>query len=180
MKKIGDFFKKIFFSIGKVFKFIFGNLGKLLKKLIDRVVADKKFRIIFIIIVVILIILLLFIFNSFGSKKNISYDRVKTALDEKEEIIVYYYNSNSSNKNNKEVKKALDKLGINYYIYDDAKVDKKEYDDLLKLLNINKEIFGAPSIIYIKKGRMYANIIKIDDPSVVKTFVDGYNLTKVK
>mgnify|MGYP007005519298 FL=1 len=58
--------------------------------------------------------------------------------------------------------------------------DKEEYNKLLNLLNIDKKIFAPPSIIYIREGKMFGNIINIDSNRTVDNFIDNYDLYTVK
>ncbi len=114
------------------------------------------------------------------NNSTITYNKLETLIKNKDTAIVYYYNSKSSNKNNQSVKRYLDKNGIRYYVYNDSFVEKKEYNNFLKLLNIDKKVFGLPAIIYINNGKMYANLINIDSTDVVKDFIDHYDLYTVK
>ena len=156
-----------------------------MKKILDiikKLFSNKKFVII--IIIVIAIISIIVGGALFHDKKNYSsttsYDEVKELINNKEDVIIYYFNSNSSNKNNRNIKKYLDELGIIYYQYNDKDVDKDEYKKFLKLIEIDENLFGLPSIIYIKDGKMYGNIINIDGKDVVKQFVDDYDLYTIK
>lgn len=108
------------------------------------------------------------------------FKEIDSIINNKEDGIIYYYNSNSNKKINKEIKKYLDELKINYYAYDDVDVNKEDYVSFLSKLNIDKDIFGVPAIIYIRDGEMYANIINIDNKEVVKQFIDDYDLYTIK
>ena len=143
---------------------------------------NNKKNIILIIVIFILVIGILFFLKNNNSKETNSttYEEIEKIINDKEDAVIYYYNSKSSNKNNKDIKKYLDKLGIRYYLYDDVNVDKKEYNKLLKLLNINEDLFGLPAIIYIEDGEMNSNIINIEGRDTVKKFIDDYDLYTVK
>lgn len=111
---------------------------------------------------------------------TITYSGVENIIKSEDTAIIYYYNSASSNSNNKKIKSYLNKNKIRYYLYNDKNVDKKEYNKLLKLLEIDKKLFGCPSIIYIRNGEMYGNLININDIDVVEKFIEIYDLHIVK
>ena len=142
-------------------------------------VKNKKYLII--LSFVLFAFLGIFFTTIFSSKENtITYKQVKTIIKNKEDVVIYYYNSKSNNFNNWKVKRYLNKEGIRYYTYNDKNVDKKEYNQLLNLLKIDSKVFGCPSLIYIKEGKMYGNIINIDNTKVVKQFIDNYDLYTIK
>jgi len=114
------------------------------------------------------------------SNGTVTYGDVEDIINNKKSALIYYYNSNSSNNNNIEIKNYLDELGIKYYLYDDVNIDKEEYSKLLELLDINSELFGLPAIIYINDGKMYGNLINIDNKESVKRFIDNYDLYTIK
>ena len=180
-----DKLKSVKKIIVHIFKFILGVIIKLLNimfgPLIRKLHKNKKFRKIFIISIIgvtIISLVTYFTYNYLTNRSTIGYDKISTLIKEEDDVIIYYFNS-SSNKN-KNIKNYLDELGIRYYQYNDKYVDKEEYSKFLKLIGIDKKLFGCPSIIYIKNGKMYANLINIDSKDVVKTFVNDYDLYTVK
>ncbi len=132
------------------------------------------------IIIVILGILLIISYHKKSYGSSINYDKMVSYIENKDSFLLYYYNSKSSNKNNRKIKKYLDKEGIRYYIYNDINVDKDEYNKFLALINIDKELFGVPALIYYKNGEMYGNLINIDGSEVVEKFINDYDLYTVK
>ena len=151
----------------------------MIKRIKNKIIQNKKYLPYLIIIIIILLILMITAILS--SKENtISYQEIENIIKNKDDVIVYYYNSNSSNFNNWKIKSYLNKQGIRYSVYNDKNVDKKEYNQLLKLLKIDKKVFACPSLIYIKEGKMYGNIIAIDNTKTVKQFLDNYDLYTVK
>ena len=156
----------------------------ILNKIKD-VFKNKKIRNIIIIsfIVIIVIIIMILIFHKRVRKEDMNtttYDDIVNMVNDKDTFLIYYYNSKSSNKYNKEIKEYLDELEIRYFNYNDALITREEYDKLLKLINIDKQVFGMPSLIYIKNGKMYANIINIDNKEVIDKFIESYDLYTVK
>ena len=163
----------------KIFQLIINFLNYVIKKLR----YSKKFRRRFTVCFVGIVIAFLscnYTFHYMDQKSTITYKKIEKLINDKEDFIIYYYNSDSSNQNNMKIKSYLNKLHIKYYQYNDRYVNKEEYNNLLKLLNIDKKLFGIPSIIYIKNGKMYGNLINIDGELVVKQFVDSYDLYTVK
>ena len=147
----------------------------------------KKIILIVIICVIVIGIVLLLINKNKGKNNgpiiennNTNYDRIKDIVNNGKEAIIYYYNSDSTAQINSEIKTYLDKEKINYYIYDAAKINQEEYNNILKALNIDNEIFGLPAIIYIFSGKVYSDIININDIEIVKRYVEENELTNVK
>ena len=148
-----------------------------------KVSTDREYRTKFIIGTIILfIIIIVAIATSLysGKARTIDYNELKSMMDKKETFVIYYYNDKSSNLKNLTIKKHLYKKGIKYYLYNDMDTDKEEYNKLLNLLNIDKKIFAPPSIIYIREGKMFGNIINIDSNRTVDNFIDNYDLYTVK
>lgn len=147
-----------------------------------KLINNKKYMISivsFTIVILIGIITITIISNS-NDNNTITYNEIESIIKNKDSIVIYYYNSRSSNKNNRKMKKYLNNTGIKYYIYNDQNIDKKEYNKFLKLLKIDKKLFDCPSLIYIKDGKMYGNIINIDNTKVVEQFINNYDLYTVK
>lgn len=172
-------------------------MGKKLKSNIDTLFKNKKIIIISLCIMFIIIglIVVIMYFNNNNSNNdnsginvktnnnannNTNYDSILTMINNNDTFLIYYYNSKSENKNNKDIKKYLDGLGIKYYSCDDASIEKKQYDEFMKLVDIDKDLFGVPALIYIKNGKMYGNIINVDSKTVVKRFISDYDLYTVK
>lgn len=159
------------------------NLINYINKISKKLQSDKEYRKKFIIGTVglfIIIIAILAILLYSGKPRTIDYKELKGMMDKHETFVIYYYNNKSSNLKNLTIKKHLYNKGIKYYLYDDMRTDRDEYNKLLNLLNIDKKVFGPPSIIYIKEGKMFGNIINIDNKKVVDKFIDNYDLYTVK
>ena len=163
-------------------KSILNNIKNKIYKIKDKVINDKDYRLKFILIVGVSFIVLLALISTFTKKKieQVTINDIETMIKNKDRAIIYYYSSKSTNKYNESTKRYLDSKNINYYIYDDYKINKEEYNKLLKLLNIDKDVFGTPAIIYIYQGKMFANIINIDSKEVVDKFIYSYDLYTVK
>ncbi len=159
---------------------------KIINKINDikgKISKDKKYKkkfIISVIGIILGIVILITACNASSNKSTITYNGIEKIIKNKDSAIIYYFNSNSSNMKNIRIMKYLDKLKINYYKYNDANVDKEEYKKFLKLMGLDKTLFGPPSIIYLKNGRMYGNAIRIDSNKAVKQLVDQYDLYTVK
>ena len=132
-------------------KSILNNIKNKIYKIKDKVINDKDYRLKFILIVGVSFIVLLALISTFTKKKieQVTINDIETMIKNKDRAIIYYYSSKSTNKYNESTKRYLDSKKINYYIYDDYKINKEEYNKLLKLLNIDKDVFGTPAIIYI-------------------------------
>ena len=134
-------------------KSILNNIKNKIYKIKDKVINDKDYRLKFILIVGVSFIVLLALMSTFTKKKieQVTINDIETMIKNKDRAIIYYYSSKSTNKYNESTKRYLDSKKINYYIYDDYKINKEEYNKLLKLLNIDKDVFGTPAIIYISR-----------------------------
>ena len=163
-------------------KSILNNIKNKIYKIKDKVIKEKDYRLKFILIVGVSFIVLLALISTFTKKKieQVTINDIETMIKNKDRAIIYYYSSKSTNKYNESTKRYLDSKKINYYIYDDYKINKEEYNKLLKLLNIDKDVFGTPAIIYIYQCKMFANIINIDSKEVVDKFIYSYDLYTVK
>ena len=131
-------------------------------------------------ILLIFIIIALIIMNVVSNRNTINYNGIDKLMREKDTFLIYYYNSKSDNKNNKEIKQYLDKLGIRYFNYNDIHIDREEYDNFARLIGIDKKLLGVPSLIFIKDGKMYGNIMNVDSKVVVDKFIESYDLYHVK
>ena len=102
---------------------------------------------------------------------------VQKWLEEKENKVIYVYSSNNRKcKFCSEVSKYLRKSNVEYVSYDVEKVSSSDYDQFLKKLDIDKSLFNYPALIYLRDGKMYANIINIDKIEVLKQFINDYRL----
>ena len=132
-----------------------------------------------IILVLCVVAVILFINN----KKN---DMVKNSdivniIKEGKTAIIYVENSDSKKcEKCSDIKKYLNEEKINYEIYDVNKNTSKEYKKMLQTLTVNPSDFNYPAVIYIKEGRIYSNIINVNDTKIVKQFIKDYDLTLVK
>ena len=153
-------------------------------KKIKKIIENKRTKNIIIISFIVLIILIV-IFISINKvqekdKNTTTYNDIETLIKEKDTFLIYYYNSKSKNKYNKEIKEYLDKEKITYFNYNSVLISRNEYNKFLKLIGIDKNLFGTPALIYIKNGKMYANIININSKKSVKSFINHYDLYTIK
>ena len=164
-------------------KNILENIKTTLKSLTDKLFNGKKINKKIIIAIAILIAIIIIgkcTYQYFHERSTNSYDEIVKLIKEKDDLIIYYYSSDSKNENNKKVLGYLDKLGIKYYQYNDKYVSEEELNNFLQLVGIDKKLFDIPSIIYIKEGKMYGNLISIDSEKVVEQFINSYDLYTVK
>lgn len=146
------------------------KFSRVVKKIID-----YKALILWCILFVTIIIFIVFLINTFSN--NVDNKKIISTIDDKESMTIYVENSDSKKCNDcLEIKKYLDDKKINYFLYDVNKVSESNYNDLLKKLNIDKDVFNYPAVIYIKDGKMYANIININDTKIVEQFIKDYDL----
>ena len=109
-------------------KSILNNIKNKIYKIKDKVINDKDYRLKFILIVGVSFIVLLALMSTFTKKKieQVTINDIETMIKNKDRAIIYYYSSKSTNKYNESTKRYLDSKKINYYIYDDYKINKEE------------------------------------------------------
>ena len=132
-----------------------------------------------IILVLSVVAVILFINN----KKNdmVKNSDIENIIKEGKTAIIYVENSDSKKcEKCSDIKKYLNEEKINYEIYDVNKNTSKEYKKMLQTLTVNPSDFNYPAVIYIKEGRIYSNIINVNDTKIVKQFIKDYDLTLVK
>ena len=147
----------------------------------SKIKLNKKYIIgIVIAIAITILVILLTIVKKTSSKTDITNEEIKNIMNNEVTALIYIYNNRSSNDMNKKISEELDNLYINYAKYEVSNATSEEYNELLKILDIDKDIFGTPALIYIKDGKMFANLINIDSMDVVNTFIDDYELSMLK
>ena len=106
---------------------------------------------------------------------------VSSIVSNAETKIIYVGNSDSKKcKNCSKIQNYLDEQGINYLTYDVSAHSEKEYKEMLRTIEINPDDFGYPAVIYIKEGRLYSNVINLEDTKPVESFIKNYELKKIK
>lgn len=143
---------------------------------------DNK-QIMVLLVVILLVVAAIFLALKFmgNTSKKVDSANIETIMKNGETKIVFVMSSDKSNeKKSNKIKDYLDSKNINYVTYDVSKYSKKDYQNMLQDLSINPSDFGYPAVIYIKDGKLYSNVINLDDTKVVDTFIKDYDLTKVK
>lgn len=154
------------------------NMGALNQK-----EMDKKKNIIIIVVVVVLVIVLGIIFATRTKSEREEKQKVDfSKIIEKAETKVVFIGSSDKEKckNCDKMKDYLDSKKINYLVYDVEDYSNKEYIATLKSIEINPPDFGYPAVVYMKDGKLYANVINLSDTSPLEEFIKTYNLTSVK
>lgn len=144
---------------------------------------DKKKNIIIIVVVIVLAIVLGIIFVT--RRKSESEEKQKvdfSQIIEKAETKVVFIGSSDKEKckNCDKMKDYLDSKKINYLVYDVEDYSNKEYTATLKSIEINPPDFGYPAVVYMKDGKLYANVINLSDTSNLEKFIETYDLKSVK
>lgn len=143
---------------------------------------DNK-QIMVLLVVILLVVAAIFLSLKFmgNTSKKVDSANIETIMKNGETKIVFVMSSDKSNeKKSNKIKDYLDSKNINYVTYDVSKYSKEDYQKMLQDLSINPSDFGYPAVIYIKDGKLYSNVINLDDTKVVDTFIKDYDLTKVK
>lgn len=141
-------------------------------------IRNKNERMILVVISIILIIGTILVMIFFGNKKE-STKNIETIISQNEEAIIFVENSDSKKcKDCKKIKKSLNKSKIDYVLYDQRVHTNDEYIKMLQSLSINPSSFHYPAIIYVKDGKVYANLINIKDWNIIEDFIKKYDIKK--
>lgn len=156
------------------------NMGALNKRA-KKDSTNKQVIILFVVILLVILGIFLVLKSVGNTEKKVDSANIETIMKNGETKLIFVMSSDKSKagKSN-DIKKYLDDKKINYVTYDVSKYSKKDYQKMLQDLSINPSDFGYPAVIYIKDGKLYSNIINLDDTKVVDTFIKDYDLTKVK
>ena len=130
--------------------------------------ARNKFLIGFFVIGIFVIVLLIVIGRRFSTSGTI-----KSRMDNKDTFIIYIEKDDCSNCN--KVKDLLDKNNITYMNYYENDSSLKSFLDKYDF-NLSSDI--SPAIIYIKKGKLYSNMVNIRDIEELELFLRNYKIVK--
>lgn len=153
----------------------------MVKKVEENKKENKMIGILAVLIILVLCVVAFILF--INNKKNdmVKNSDIENIIKEGKTAIIYVENSDSKKcEKCSDIKKYLNEEKINYEIYDVNKNTSKEYKKMLQTLTINPSDFNYPAVIYIKEGRIYSNIINVNDTKIVKQFIKDYDLTLVK
>lgn len=154
------------------------NMGALNKREVD-----KKKNIIIIVVAIVLLIAIAIVLATRMKSENEEKQKVDfSKIIQKAETRVVFIGSSDKEKckNCDKIKDYLDSKKINYLVYDVEDYSNKEYIATLKSIEINPPDFGYPAVIYMKDGKLYANVINLSDTSHLEEFIKTYQLENVK
>lgn len=152
-----------------------------MNKVVGFVNSNKK-----IVVLLIAILLVLVVFKVATKEVEKANDRKNRAdiseIIKNKETKVVYIGSRDSKKCKKcnDVVNYLKNEGIDFATYEVEDYSKEEYESMLKSIQINPVDFGYPAVVYIRDGKLYSNIININDTKAVATFIKDYQLKTVK
>ncbi len=157
-----------------------GKMGALNKKEAD--IKRNKQIFILVCLIIIVVIVVAMIMNSINNNKKGQRNIDISSIVRNAETKIIYVSSSDSKKCKKcsTIRKYLDSQNIKYVTYDVESYSKKEYKEMLKTIEINPDDFDYPAVIYIREGRLYSNIINLEDTKPVKEFIDTYDLKEIK
>lgn len=152
------------------------NMGALNKQELK-----QKQQIMFLIGAIVVVILVVILILNLIKGSKVEKINVSKIVENAETKLIFVENSDKSKcKKCSTIKKYLDSEKINYVTYDVSLYTKQEYREMLKTIEINPDDFGYPGVVYIKEGRLYADVINLEDTKPVKDFIKTYDLKKVK
>lgn len=134
----------------------------------DFIKGRNKFLIGFFVIGLFMIVLLIAVGRRFSTAGTI-----KSRMNNKDTFIVYIEKDNCTNC--KDVKEILDKNNITYMDYYENDKSLRNFLDKYKF-NLSNDI--SPAVIYIKKGKLYSNMVNIRDLEELELFLKNYELVK--
>lgn len=72
-------------------------------------------------------------------------------------------------------KEIKNELKINNIEYKELKKDKeKDYDEIVRKLDLDNDTLYLPTLIYIEKGKVIEYIVDIKSKEDIKTFINSY------
>lgn len=143
--------------------------------------AKQKQQITVLVAAIIVVILVVIISLNLIKGNKAEKINVSKIIENAETKLIFVENSDKTKcKKCSTIKNYLDSEKINYVTYDVSLYTKQEYNEMLKTVEINPDDFGYPGVIYIKEGRLYADVINLEDTKPVKDFIKTYDLKKVK
>lgn len=134
----------------------------------EMIELKNKFIIGLLLALVIAIPFLLLFSNKLTNFNSEVYNKIR----KDKSFLVLFIDSSSCNNCNSTIK-TLNDLDIKYYKYDIKKGN--DYTDILKELNIKEELVEPPALIYIKNGKMEANMMNISKTEDILDFLEFYN-----
>lgn len=149
--------------------------------MVKKVEENKIIGILVALIILVLCVVAVILFTNNKKNDMVKNSDIENIIKEGKTAIIYVENSDSKKcEKCLDIKKYLNEEKINYEIYDVNKNTSKEYKKMLQTLTVNPSDFNYPAVIYIKEGRIYSNIINVNDTKIVKRFIKDYDLTLVK
>lgn len=129
----------------------------------------KKFFIAATIILVFMILLFFFFLNKVVVKE----DKIYTSINKNKTIVIYITDSNCSKCNilSKELKR-------NNVDYKELNKGNKYYNSIIRKLGISDSNIYTPTLMYVKKGKLYSYIVDIKTKKELNKFIKKYKLTK--
>lgn len=153
----------------------------MIEKVMNKIRENMTLYVISLNIIIVLLIGIIIVMNLSSTRALLIQDNdnidIKEIISKKETKIIYVYSSDSKKcKYCSKVGQFLKNNKISYLSYDIEQVTKDNYQELLSSLKIDNKLFGYPSLIYIKEGEMFANIIHIDSIDTLRKFIIEYDL----
>jgi len=132
-------------------------------------------------IFLVLIVFIALLNFSHALSDNVTNDQIKDFLNNKDEVLIYVYNSKSRRPYNRTLTKVLNDASVNYLSYDVSIVADDEYEEFLKVLELDKSVVTFPALIYLKDGMMYSNLFNINNnKDSIESFITDYDLTTLR
>ena len=132
-------------------------------------------------IFLVLIVFIAILNFSHALSDNVTNDQIKDFLNNKDEVLLYVYNSKSRRPYNRTLTKVLNDASVNYLSYDVSIVADDEYEEFLKVLELDKNVVTFPALIYLKDGMMYSNLFNINNnKDSIESFITDYDLTTLR
>ena len=128
----------------------------------------NRFLIALIVTLIFVIPMSIFIFNKFSTTKSEALKNI-----DQEKSIIIYLTKNKCSKCEK-YKKVLDNNNVNYF---ELNIDKDEdFKEIMLKIEMSSKYATAPGVIYVEKGKMYANIVDIKGAEELNIFLEKHNL----
>jgi len=124
-------------------------------------------------VIIVTIPLLFLLINKFGDTRS----SVLKSFYAKDTFVIYLNNSKECNFC-KVVMNKLDSDQVNYFSYDISK--EKDYKEVLYKLEISENALDIPGVVFVVEGKVYSNLLGIDDINLLDSFLETYHLKYTK
>ena len=136
----------------------------------DKELTEFKYKLFLGLLVFIIIGLIVFLFIK--NKLFIEDSSITKSVNNKDTMLILVVENNC--RRCTDSKKVLNDLNVNYFILNKNK--ERNYKKIIKQIKLEESDITIPTIIYVKKGKVYSYIYDIKSKKEIRDFIKSYNL----